>query len=61
MLAAYRGQKWDEAKAILKDCYEKGEAYNLAELGDLYAARIKAYEAEPPGADWNGVFIATTK
>ena len=61
MLAAYRGQKWDEAKALLKECYEKGEAFKLAELCDLYAARIKAYEAEPPGADWNGVFIATTK
>ena len=61
MLAAYRGQKWDEAKVLLAECYVKGERYNLTELADLYAARIKAYEAEPPGADWNGVFIATSK
>jgi adenylate cyclase len=61
MLAAYRGQNWDEAKMILKDCYEKGAAFKLTDFCDLYAARIKAYEAESPGADWNGVFIAITK
>jgi adenylate cyclase len=61
MLAAYRGQNWDEAKTLLAECYEKGARYNLNELCDLYAARIRAYEAEPPGTDWNGVFIATSK
>ncbi len=61
MLTAYRAQRWDEAEELLAACRACGEPFNLAELYDLYAARIKAYRAEPPGADWNGVFVATTK
>ena len=37
------------------------ERFSLDVLCELYEGRIKAYEAEPPGADWDGVFIATTK
>ena len=33
----------------------------LADLYDLYEERIQAYEADPPGDDWDGVFIAETK
>jgi len=35
--------------------------FNLNILCELYEGRIAAYEENPPPADWNGVFIATTK
>jgi adenylate cyclase len=30
-------------------------------LYGLYDERIKRYEADPPPADWDGVFVATSK
>ena len=33
----------------------------LETLYDLYAERLDAFEASPPGADWDGVFVATSK
>jgi len=61
MLAAYRGQRWDEAEELIARCREQQDLYRLTELYDLYVGRIAAYRADPPGADWNGVFVATTK
>ena len=63
MLAAYRGQKWGEARDLLAACRQQGEAAGLKLDGfyDLYAGRIEEYAANPPGEDWDGVFVATTK
>jgi adenylate cyclase len=30
-------------------------------LYDLYEERIEEYKENPPGSDWDGVFIATSK
>ena len=59
MLAAYRGQDWDAARAALAACRLLQPA--LAVLYDLYAARIDLYERDPPRAGWDGVYVATTK
>jgi adenylate cyclase len=61
MLKAYRSQQWDLAEELLKECRVKGAEFKLDKLCDLYEARIEAYRAEPPGPDWNGVFVATSK
>ncbi len=61
MLNAYTSQQWEEAKSLLVELRTKGERFRLDVLCDLYESRIKAYEAEPPGDDWDGIFIATTK
>ena len=63
MLAAYRAGEWSVAAAHLDDCrvHAKGDGMDLASLYDLYAERIRAFEAEPPGPDWDGVFTAETK
>ncbi len=61
MLNAYTAQQWEEAKALLVELRSQGERFKLDVLCDLYESRIKAYEAEPPGEDWDGIFIATTK
>jgi adenylate cyclase len=37
------------------------DRFRLDVLCDLYESRIRQYEADPPPADWDGVFIATTK
>ena len=37
------------------------DRFKLDVLCDLYESRIRQYEADPPPADWDGVFIATTK
>ena len=61
MLAAYRGQEWHKAREKIAACREIMDGYDLSILYDLYEERITEYEANPPGPDWDGVFIATTK
>lgn len=59
MLAAYRGQAWDEAVAILARC--AAARPTLSALYAMYEKRIAQYRAEPPGAGWDGVFVARSK
>ena len=59
MLAAYRGQRWQEARELVVECRNLNGGLNG--LYDLYDERLEAYEANPPGKDWGGVFVATTK
>jgi adenylate cyclase len=59
MIACYRRQDWDAARAALARCRDRDPRLEL--FYDLYAERILHYEANPPGPDWQGVFVATTK
>ena len=59
MLAAYRGQKWDEALALLAECRQA--PFPLEKLCDLYETRVAAFQLHPPAKDWDGTFTATTK
>ncbi len=59
MLARYRAQDWDAARGALGDCRQLDRS--LAELYDLYEERIAHYETNPPGPDWDGVYVATSK
>jgi adenylate cyclase len=59
MIAAYRAQDWTAARATLDECRRLDAT--LAEFYDLYDRRIADYAAAPPPANWDGVFIATTK
>ena len=61
MMSAYRGQDWKTARRELAQCRGLSGCFNLAELYDLYESRFSRYETTPPGGDWNGVFVATTK
>jgi adenylate cyclase len=61
LLAAYRAQKWDEARALLAKCRELGAWLHLDHLYDLYEERIADYSEHSPGADWDGVYVAKTK
>lgn len=54
----YRQQKWDEARTILNDLLA---LTNNAFLYKLYLGRILAYQENPPGELWDGVFEAKLK
>jgi adenylate cyclase len=59
MIAAYRAQQWAEAKALLGKL--RAMEPKLNGLYDLYEERIMYFEENPPGAEWDGVFVATSK
>ncbi|HVB18029.1 MAG TPA: adenylate/guanylate cyclase domain-containing protein [Stellaceae bacterium] len=59
MLARYRGRDWPGARAALARC--RGCDRRLDPLYDLYAERVDYFAANPPSADWDGVFVAPTK
>jgi len=61
MLAAYRDRDWDSARRLIDACRGNGLAASLSGLYDLYAERIASFEAEPPPADWDGVYVAQSK
>ena len=60
MLAAYRAQDWDGAITALKECGEITPD-SLKGFYELYAARIAEFQKDPPGADWDGVYVAKSK
>lgn len=66
LLASYRAQQWNEAdlhmdaaRAIVKA--QPGLVNELRAFYDIMAERIDAFRAAPPGADWDGVYVATSK
>ncbi len=61
MLDAYRAQRWDEARGKAAICRTAMDGFDLGGLYDLYEERIAEYQANPPGLDWDGVFVATSK
>ena len=61
MIVTYRVQGWERAKAKLSECRILGEPFGLDGLYDLYETRIAEYEANPPGLNWDGVYVAETK
>lgn len=61
LLKSYRVRDWDSADAAIRDCRSALPALGLEGLYDLHAGRIADYRAEPPDADWDGVYVAQTK
>ena len=66
---SYRQQRFDEAAGMFKEIRRLGSdehkpwhlEVNLDMLCDLYDERIAEYKINPPAANWDGVFVATTK
>jgi adenylate cyclase len=61
MLACYRSREWDEALAAIARGRRTDEAHTLQQLYDLYEARIRAYQDNPPPDDWSGAHALLTK
>ncbi len=59
MLAEYRAQRWQAARDLIEDC--AGRDGSLEKLYDVYRDRIGQYEQDPPGSNWDGVYVALTK
>lgn len=66
VIAAYRAQKWDEAEAKMAECraFVDGHSGLVKQLNGFYDVlqeRIEDFRVNPPGPDWNGVYVATSK
>jgi adenylate cyclase len=59
MLERYRALDWAGARAALSQC--RGHDARLEALYDLYEERLAYFAANPPAADWDGVFVALSK
>ncbi|WP_417844932.1 CHASE2 domain-containing protein [Thalassospira sp.] len=60
MIKAYRGQNWDQVETLLLSL-RQNPVCDLSVLYDMYDERIAAFRKSPPGQDWDGVFVATSK
>jgi len=61
MLACYRARDWDGALATIERGRRTDEAHSLELLYNLYEARIRGYQENPPPEDWNGAYALLTK
>ena len=59
-LKDYRNQKWEAASSYIAEYLKTGNG-QLDQLYELYEERIREFIANPPGSDWDGVFVATSK
>jgi adenylate cyclase len=60
MIAAYRAQQWNAALEHLESCRSQAPE-EMRGVYELYETRITDLRADPPPADWDGVFAALTK
>jgi len=61
MLDAYRAQDWAKARELADANQSTAVGYGLRKFYLLMHDRIAHFAANPPGADWDGVFAATEK
>ncbi len=57
-LKFYRARKWEEAIAYMQQAYSLDETCYIAQI---YTERANLYQITPPPAEWNGIFVMTTK
>ena len=61
MLSCYRGRDWKGTTEAIEMCRVLDDRYGLKRLHDLYQARIRDFQENPPPLDWNGAFALETK
>jgi adenylate cyclase len=61
VLTCYRKQDWSGASDIIAACRSLCDKFELTTLFDTYERRVRGLALTPPGADWDGVFVAETK
>jgi len=63
LLDSYKAQDWDAADGAAQRMLPIVERLGIDLDGyiELYASRIAYFRANPPGNDWDGVYVAATK
>lgn len=63
MLAAYREQDWETASALIELMKEQSDKakIDLDVYLFMYETRVLEFRENPPGRDWDGVYVATSK
>jgi adenylate cyclase len=61
MLACYRNRDWESALAAIARGRATGDADALQSLYNLYEARIRDYQKNPPPPDWDGAYALLKK
>ncbi|WP_069185641.1 CHASE2 domain-containing protein [Candidatus Terasakiella magnetica] len=63
LLKAYRNQEWAQVREDIIVANKMIDDLGMEHHGlyDLYEDRMQDYEQTPPGDDWDGVFVATSK
>jgi adenylate cyclase len=61
MLDRFRARDWTGALEALAACRNRTIDLGLEEFYEMYETRIRAFQADPPPADWDGVFEAQFK
>jgi len=61
LLAAYRAQDWTAAETALAECRATPTGELIPKFYEMIAERIAIFREASPGADWDGVFVATSK
>jgi adenylate cyclase len=61
MLACYRSRDWEGALAAIERGRITDDGHSLESLYNLYAARIRSLQQNPPSEDWNGAYALLSK
>jgi len=61
MLSHYRSRNWSGALAVIDEGRAADEESRFTTLYDVYAARIRTFQASPPPDDWQGAYALETK
>jgi adenylate cyclase len=61
MLSRYRGRDWASALSAIEEGRAADSEGRFATLYQVYAARIRAFQATPPPDDWDGAYALDTK
>jgi adenylate cyclase len=59
-LSAYRGQKWNDAEAGIRECLSSGVA-GLESYYAVFSERIAGHRTTPLAIDWDGAHTAVEK
>ena len=61
MLSTYRAQDWGGAESAIQHCRRLGRWLNLERMYGVYEDRVTELAENPPGSNWDSVFVATSK
>jgi adenylate cyclase len=61
MLACYRSRDWAGALAVIDEGRTADEEHRFTTLYNVYAARIRDFQTNPPPDDWHGAYALETK